>query len=199
MHCAMGDLLVEKTGGPSVFPYQPDGLWEELAGGANNGPYQQSSGEDLYRRSLYTYRKRTVSHPTTSTFDAPAWEICNIKRARTNTPLQSLALLNDTTYVEAARKFAERILSHEESGIESQLKFAFRVALSRLPTERELNNLTAGYNRYLEFYKTNQEVASQLLANGESPTNAELSPDALAAMTSTALVIMNLDETITKE
>ena len=107
---ARAGLLVERVGGPSVFPYQPAGLWEELAGGAGGGPYVQSQGGDLYRRSLYTFRKRTVSHPVLATLDAPSWEVCLLKRPRTNTPLQALALLNDITYVEAARSLAQRIL-----------------------------------------------------------------------------------------
>ncbi len=107
---AVSGLLNRQLGGPSVKPYQPAGMWQELAGGASQGPYVPDKGPNLYRRSLYTYRKRTVPHATTSTFDAPSWEICQVKRARTNTPLQALALLNDTTYVEASRKLGERML-----------------------------------------------------------------------------------------
>ena len=100
---AIAGLLSSKVGGPSVKPYQPDGLWEELAGGAGEAPYVQDKGDKLYRRSLYVYRKRTVPHPAMATFDAPSREICQVKRARTNTPLQALELLNDITYVEAAQ------------------------------------------------------------------------------------------------
>ena len=130
---AVSGLLVDKIGGPSVMPYQPAGLWEELAGGAHDD-YTQGHGDDLYRRSLYMYRKRTVPHPSMATFDAPSWEICQVKRARTNTPLQALALLNDVTYMEAARKFAERMLTEGGSSADSQLTFAFRLATSRAPT-----------------------------------------------------------------
>ncbi len=101
---AISGLLAEKVGGPSVKPYQPAGLWEELAGGAGEDPYVQDKGLNLYRRSLYVYRKRTVPHPAMATFDAPSHEICQVKRQRTDTPLQALALLNDVTYVEAARQ-----------------------------------------------------------------------------------------------
>ena len=94
-----------QIGGPSVKPYQPAGLWEELAGGAGEGPYIQDKGPDLYRRSLYVYRKRTVPHPALATFDAPSRETCQVKRPRTNTPLQALELLNDVAYVEAARRW----------------------------------------------------------------------------------------------
>ncbi len=101
---AISGLLVERVGGPSIKPYQPAGLWEQLAGGAGEGPYVQDKGPDLYRRSLYIYRKRTVPHPALTTFDAPSREVCQVKRPRTNTPLQALELLNDVTYVEAARR-----------------------------------------------------------------------------------------------
>src|SRR5205085_11756734 len=96
---AVSGLLAEKVGGPSVKPYQPAGLWEELAGGAGEGPYVQDHGPNLYRRSLYIYRKRTVPHPVMATFDAPSREICTVRRSRTDTPLQALELLNDVTYV----------------------------------------------------------------------------------------------------
>ncbi len=108
---AVSGLLVEKVGGPSVKPYQPPGLWEQLAGGAGEGPYVQDKAPGLYRRSLYVYRKRTVPHPALTTFDAPSREVCQVKRPRTNTPLQALELLNDVTYVEAARRLAEVMLT----------------------------------------------------------------------------------------
>lgn len=191
-------LLNEEVGGPSVFPYQPDGLWDELAGGANNGPYKRSSGRDLYRRSLYTYRKRTVPHPTTSTFDAPSWEKCQIKRAFTNTPLQALALLNDTTYVEAAKKFAERILNEGGQTLDERIDFAVHVAMSRPPNDIEKTTLKQGYRFYLEYYQGHGDEAKKLLAIGESATEFS-DPAEHAAMTSVASVILNLDSTITKE
>lgn len=191
-------LLNQDIGGPSVFPYQPDGLWEDLAGGANNGPYKQSSGKDLYRRSLYTYRKRTVAHPTTSTFDAPSWEKCQVKRATTNTPLQALALLNDTTYVEAARKFAERILREGGESIDERIEFAILVALARKPTKIEQTTLQQGFEVYLQFYEENLDEATQLLAIGDSNSEATETAE-LAAMTAVASVILNLNTTLTKE
>ena len=191
-------LLNKEIGGPSVFPYQPDGLWDELAGGANNGPYKRSSGRDLYRRSLYTYRKRTVPHPTTSTFDAPSWEKCQIKRASTNTPLQALALLNDTTYVEAAKKFAERIMSEGGQTLDERIDFAVLVAMSRRPTDVERATLKQGFRYYVEFYEGHMDEAKKLLAVGESTTDASNFSE-LAAMTSVASVILNLDQTMMKE
>jgi hypothetical protein len=191
-------LLSEEIGGPPVFPYQPDGLWEDLAGGANNGPYRLSSGADLYRRSLYTYRKRTVPHPTTSTFDAPSWETCQVKRAKTNTPLQALALLNDTTYVEAAKKFAERILSDGGETLDERIDFAVLIAMSRPPTRVEKATLKDGYQFYLQFYNTQPDEAKKLLAIGAS-TSKTSDPSVLAAMTLVASIILNLDTTVTKE
>ncbi len=191
-------LLNGEIGGPSVFPYQPDGLWDELAGGANNGPYKQSSGGDLYRRSLYTYRKRTVPHPTTSTFDAPSWEKCQIKRANTNTPLQALALLNDTTYVEAANQFAERTLREGGEALDGRIDFAVRVAMSRPPNAVEHKTLKQGFQYYLQFYNAHPDEAKKLLAIGESTTENSDSAE-LAAMTSVGSVILNLDTTVTKE
>ncbi len=196
---ALSGLLVEKIGGRSVRPYQPDGLWEELAGGANNGPYVRDTGESLYRRSLYTYRKRTVSHPTVSTFDAPSWEICQIKRGRTNTPLQSLALLNDITYVEAARKLAGRMMIEGGATVESQIRFGYQLATSREPNERQSATLLDGYHEYQKFYSNNPAAAKALLSTGDSPVNDSLPADQLAAMTSVASVLLNLDEVITKE
>src|SRR5207237_2564082 len=135
---AIGGLLVEKVGGPSVKPYQPAGLAEQLAGGAGEGPYVQEKGAGLYRRSLYVYRKRTVPHPILTTFDAPSREVCQVKRPRTNTPLQALALLNDTTYVEAARHLAQLMLTEGGRTPEDRLTFAFRRATARSPSSTEL-------------------------------------------------------------
>ena len=144
---AVSGLLSLKIGGRSVKPYQPAGLWEELAGGAGEGPYNQDTGENLHRRSLYTYRKRTVPHPTTSTFDAPTWETCTVKRSHTNTPLQALALLNDETYVEAARGLAQRMMLEGGSDVEGRLRYGFRLATCRQPEPKEIERLAAAYHR----------------------------------------------------
>ena len=155
---AVCGLLSLKIGGPSVKPYQPAGLWEELAGGAGQGPYQQDTGENLHRRSLYTYRKRTVPHPTTSTFDAPTWESCTAKRSRTNTPLQALALLNDETYVEAARGLAQRMMHEGGSEVDARLRYGFRLATGRQPEPKEIERLTAAYDRYHETFRQDPAV-----------------------------------------
>lgn len=198
-------LLIDRIGGASVYPYQPDGLWEELAGGASNGPYIASQGDDLYRRSMYTYRKRTVSHPTLATFDTPTWETCQLKRPRTNTPLQSLALLNDITYVEAARKLAERMMTepnaktNEAASTVDSIRHGFLLTTLRQPTDTELDVLKQGYGEYLNYYSGQPDDAAKLLATGDSVVESSLPPDRLAAMTSIASILLNLDEAITKE
>ena len=191
-------LLTTKIGGKSVRPYQPDKLWDELAGGAGEGKYVQSHGDDLYRRSLYTYRKRTVPHPTTSTFDAPTFEICQVYRERTNTPLQALALLNGTTYVEAARKLGERMQSEKSTTEAGRLAYGFRLATGRKPTDGERTTLVKSYQRKLKLFQESPEVAKLYLSHGEAKPRGELTPQS-AAYAAVGSVLLNLDETITKE
>jgi hypothetical protein len=192
-------LLVEKIGGPSIKPYQPNGLWEDLAGGAGEGKYVQETGSGLYRRSLYVYRKRTVPHPAMVNFDAPSREFCQVKRARTNTPLQALELLNDVTYVEAARALAQRMLMEGGRTTEERLTYAFRRATSRTPSKAELAILIRGYEKQRARYASDKASAGAMVKNGESPAAPGLDPVELAAYTTTAGVILNLDETITRE
>ncbi len=191
-------LLTERLGGPSIKPYQPAGLWEELAGGAGEGPYIQDKGSDLYRRSLYVYRKRTVPHPMLATFDAPSRETCQVKRPRTNTPLQALELLNDVAYVEAARALAQLMIA-EGGSVDDRITFAFRRATARKPSPAELTVLRAGLERYRAAYGSNKESALQLIWHGDSPLDPKVDPVELAAYLATASVILNLDETITQE
>jgi hypothetical protein len=197
---AASGLLATKIGGPSVRPYQPEGLWDELAGGASQGPYIQSTGDDLYRRSLYTYRKRTVPHPTLAIFNAPSFEMCEVKRMQTNTPLQSLALLNDTTYVEAARHLARRMMAEGGSAPAARVEHGFRLATGRKPGPREMELLTSGLERYLQLYKASPEEAAAFLRHGDSAAQETVDePVPLAAYTALAGTLLNLDETITKE
>lgn len=196
---AISGLLSKKIGGPPVFPYQPDGLWDDLAGGANGGPYKQSTGEDLYRRSLYTFRKRTVSHPTTSTFDAPSFEYCTVDRATTNTPLQALAMLNDTTYTEAARCFASRMMSEGGDSPKERLTFGFRVATSRYPTADELAVLEQSLQQYRTQFEEDQQAAEKILSAGAAPQQKGQPASELASYATIAGILLNLDETITKE
>jgi hypothetical protein len=196
---ATAGLLVEKVGGPSVKPYQPAGLWEELAGGAGEGAYVQDKGPGLYRRSLYVYRKRTVPPPMLATFDAPGREICQVRRARTNTPLQALELLNDVTYVEAARGLAQLMLTEGGATSEGRLAYGFRRATARTPGPDELRVLHRGLERYRQTYEGDRQAAERLVRHGESKPAEKLDPAELAAYTAAAGVILNLDETITKE
>ncbi len=196
---AIAGLLTARIGGPSVKPYQPAGLWEELAGGAGEGPYIQDKGPDLYRRSLYVYRKRTVPHPALATFDAPSRETCQVKRARTNTPLQALELLNDVAYVEAARGLAGLMLDQGGCSPDERIVYAFRRAMARTPSPSELAVLKRGLERYRAAYRADREAALRLIRHGESPTDPNLDPVELAAYTACAGVILNLDETISQE
>jgi hypothetical protein len=194
---AVSGLLVNKIGGPSVMPYQPVGLWEELAGGAHDD-YTQAHGDDLYRRSLYIFRKRTVPHPSMATFDAPSWEMCQVRRASTDTPLQALALLNDVTYVEAARKFAERMLTEGGGTADLRITFAFRLATGRSPSADELHVLRSSLEKYTARFRQSPASASDFVSHGESPRNKSLDVVDLAAHTAMASVLLNMDETISK-
>jgi hypothetical protein len=194
---AVSGLLVPKIGGPSVMPYQPEGLWEELAGGAFE-VYQQGHGDDLYRRSLYVYRKRTVPHPSMATFDSPSWEICQVKRPVTNTPLQALALMNDVVYVEAARKFAERTMKEGGESADSRLTFAFRLATGRQPMTAELASLRSSLDKYVARFKNSPSAAEALLAHGEAPRDKSFDVSELAAHTAICSVLLNLDESVSK-
>jgi hypothetical protein len=200
---AVSGLLDDRLGGPSVSPYQPEGLWEELASredGANwtAQTYRLSTGPDLYRRTMYTFWKRTSPPPTLVTFDAPDRETCTVRRARTNTPLQALILLNDPTYVEASRKLAERMMTEAGAEPAERIAFAFRLATARQPNQVEADVLSRIFEEQLAVYRGNGEMALKLLDVGESPRNEQLDPAELAAWTTVASVILNLDEVVTK-
>jgi hypothetical protein len=199
---AISGLLNPEIGGASVSPYQPAGLWQELAsrGDSKNWSAQffvQSHGKDLYRRTMYTFWKRTSPPPQLVTFDAPDREVCTVRRSRTNTPLQALVLMNDPTYVEAARKLAERMM-HRAKTPEERLAFAFRLATARKPNAQEVAVLTQVLQRQLERYRQDEKAARKLLAVGESAADATLPPVELAGYTMIASVILNLDETVTR-
>ncbi|MCS7025239.1 MAG: DUF1553 domain-containing protein [Bryobacteraceae bacterium] len=192
---AAAGLLVERIGGPSVKPYQPAGLWRELAGGND---YQQDRGEGLYRRSLYTFWKRTAPPPMMVNFDASSRETCVVRETRTNTPLQALNLMNDVTYLEAARKLAERMIREGGASAESRLQHGFRLVLARLPRARELEVLKDSLRFYLDHYQTHVEAAGKLLEQGDAPRPASLEASELAAYAAVASMILNLDEVVTK-
>ena len=189
-------LLSPKIGGPSVKPYQPDGLWQEIA---TDTAYVQSKGEDLYRRSLYTYWKRTVAPPMMVTFDATSRESCTVNRSRTNTPLQALVLMNDVTFIEAARVMAQRELQRATSSPVERVERLFRLVTARIPAQRELEILHSRYLRNLEFYREQPAAAAELVRVGEFPFDREVDEAELAALTTVASLLLNLDEVITKE
>jgi len=197
---AASGLLVEKLGGKSVKPYQPDGLWESISFlGSNTGTFKQDAGDSLYRRSLYTFWKRTSPPPSLLTFDAPSREACTVRRSRTNTPLQALVLLNDKQYVEAARKLAERMLTEGGATPADRAAFAFRTVTSRKPTADELAVLLRVYESELAEFQADADAATKLLAVGDAKRNEVLDAKDLAAWTMVANLVLNLDETVTKE
>ena len=196
---AISGLLVETIGGQSVKPYQPAGLWKPVGfGGSNTSVFKQDVGEKLYRRSMYTFWKRTVPPPTMAIFDAPDRETCQVRRARTNTPLQALALMNDVQFVEAARKFAERVMVEGGSGIDQKITFAYRATIARNPTPSELALVSQLFAEYDAEFKEDSEAAMKLLAIGESPRNESLDASQLASWTLITHLLLNLSETVTK-
>ncbi len=195
----IGGLLVEELGGKSVRPYQPAGLWKPVGfGGSNTSVFKQDKGEKLYRRSMYTFWKRTSPPPTMTAFDAPDRETCQVRRGRTNTPLQALVLMNDVQFIEAARKFAERVISDGGSGVEERVTFAFRTVLTRRPTSSELGTLTQLFRDYQAEFKAVPGSAVKLLAAGEFPRNESLDVNELGAWTMIVHLLLNLSETVTK-
>lgn len=193
---AVSGLLVPTVGGKSVNPYQPVGYWAQLNFPKRTWP--QDHGEAIYRRGLYTHWQRSFLHPSLLAFDAPSREECTAQRPRSNTPLQALVLLNDPTYVEAARVFARRILEEGGDSVESKITFAYREALCRVPTDQEVSLLNGLLAEHLQQYKDDSEAAKRLVSIGEweSP-EAETAVD-VAAWTSVARVILNLPEFITR-
>lgn len=189
---AASGLLVEKIGGPSVKPYQPEGLWEEIAMGKPK--YVRSQGDDLYRRSVYTYWKRTVPHPAMITFDAAERNVCIVTRQSTSTPLQALALMNDTTIVEAARILGEKTLQQGGESVEEQAAWAFRRVTSRKPSSRELHILKRLFDDQRE--SVTAQEAAELLLVGDKLSNPALDNRDLAAATAVALAIFNHDEAV---
>jgi hypothetical protein len=195
---AISGLLVEKIGGPSVKPYQPEGLWLDLIQNGS-GEYVQDHGEKLYRRSLYTFWKRTIPPPAMANFDAPSRESAVLHRSVTNTPLQALNLLNDVTYLEAARLLAERMLREGGSTSANRIAFAFRLATGRRATATESAILGDALEYARKRFADRQDAAVKFLAVGEYPRDQKLDVKELASYASVASLILNLDKTITKD
>ncbi len=194
-------LLKERVGGPSVFPYQPKGLWEDIAfgDGFSAQSYVPSHGDDLYRRSMYTFWKRTSPPPSLATFDAPDREKCTARRLLTNTPLQALVLLNDPTYMEASRALAGRMILEGGNDPAKRITYAFELATARPPAPNELQILRSLEEKELAEYRHDPASARKLISVGESKPPANIDPVEMAAWTTVASAILNLDETITKE
>jgi mono/diheme cytochrome c family protein len=192
---AISGLLVSQVGGPSVRPYQPAGLWEESGTGKT---YVQDQGEKLYRRSLYTFWRRTAPPPSMLIFDAVSREVCTAKRESTSTPLQALVLLNDPQFVEAARVLAQRLwkVAPDDAGL--RVEMAFRLATGRLPEPRERAILEQAYDEQLALFGENPEEALEYLETGEGPVLEDVPVDELAATAVLASTLMNLDEFIMK-
>jgi hypothetical protein len=196
---AVSGLLIKTIGGRSVKPYQPAGLWKPVGfGGSNTSTFVQDTGDKLFRRSMYTFWKRTVPPPSMAMFDAPDRETCQVRRARTNTPLQALVLMNDVQYVEAARKFAERVMTECGANVDERATFAFRSVLNRRPNTTELQIMTNLLDEYLRQFRSDPESATKLLAAGESPRNDQLDPAELAAWSMVTHLLLNLSETVTR-
>jgi hypothetical protein len=196
---AISGLLNVKMGGPAVKPYQPDGLWEQLSAFQGRKLFERSKGADLWRRSVYSYWKRTAPPPSMTVFDAPTREFCVIRRPMSSTPLQALALLNDEMYIETARILAERLIREGGTTPASRLAYGFRLATSRKPSAEETAVLEAGFQQRLKQYRADKAAAEKLLSAGEAPRDRSLDPAELAAYTTAAGVILNLDEVITRQ
>jgi Protein of unknown function (DUF1553)/Protein of unknown function (DUF1549)/Planctomycete cytochrome C len=192
-------LLVTRLGGPPVFPYQPSGLWEERANeGSNTKVYKRGDGESLYRRSLYTFWKRTCPPPLMSVFDVPDRVACAVRRSSTNTPLQALATLNDEQFLECARRLAARTL-REDSTDRERLTKLFRRATGRHPAEADLQTLERGLSALVSRYRAAPADAAVLLRQGSNSPDANLDRADLAGWMLVASVILNLDETLVRD
>ena len=187
-------LLNGQIGGPSVKPYMPPGIWKSIS----NAAYKQDKGARLYRRSMYTYWRRTIPPPTMMTFNAAEREVCIVRKDLTTTPLQALVLMNNKTFVEAARFLAERALRLRITEPHKRLEWVFHTVLSRNPTQDELEVLVADLNLYLNDFTKRPEDAKKLLMVGDKKADANLSASELAAYALVISTIFNLDEAITQ-
>jgi len=188
-------LLVDRAGGPGVLPYQPAGIWEEATFGVKK--YVQSKGDDLHRRSLYVFWRRIVG--PTSFFDSGARQVCTVKVARTNTPMHALVTLNDPAYVEAARVLAQRVLQTAPPDDAARIDRIYRLALARPARAEELRILGARLATLRTQYGADPAEARLLARSGEAPRPTELDPVEHAAWTAVCALVLNLDETLSKE
>jgi hypothetical protein len=193
---AAAGLLVEKRGGPSVKPYQPEGLWKDIS--MQDMDYVQSHGPDLYRRSMYTFWKRTIAPPMMMNFDAANREACVVREHRTNTPLQALNLMNDVTFLEAARFIGQRMLQEAGPDPAARLRHGFKLVLARMPSAAEEQVLRDSLRFHLDYF-ADAARAKEFLAVGESPADPALKARDLAAYGAVASLLLNMDEAVTKE
>jgi hypothetical protein len=192
-------LLVPTMGGKGVKPYQPPNIWEPVGFvGSNTREYKQDHGDALYRRSIYTFFKRTAPPPFMATFDAPNREQSCSRRERSNTPLQALLLMNDVQHFEAARALAQRMLIEGGNTFSERIAFGFRTVLARRPSAEETNIIEQAFKHHLERYASDPSAARDVISVGESKPRADLSEQELAAYTLTANLLLNLDETLTR-
>ncbi|MDQ2899654.1 MAG: DUF1553 domain-containing protein [Acidobacteriota bacterium] len=191
---AASGLLVEKLGGPSVKPYQPPGLWQELAGGKG---YVPDTGDGLYRRSLYTFWKRTVAPPFMVNFDSPNRETCTVRENRTDTPIQALNLMNDETFLETSRKLAERMID-SGGAPERRIDYGYRLVLARPAKPNEEAVMLDALTRFERRYRADPKSAGEFVSYGASPRVSTIDASTLAAYSAVASLILNLDETVTK-
>jgi hypothetical protein len=196
---AVSGLMARKIGGPSVYPYMPAGVWSETNRYGNLKNYKASSGDDLYRRSFYTIWKRTAAPPTMLLFDAPNREVCTPKRSRTNTPLQALALLNEVTFVEAARALAERMILEGGDDPSARITTGYRLATARKPDPETLAALRKGLDARLAEFHAAPETAVSMISHGASKAGEGIAAPELAAYTVTANILLNLDRVITRD
>jgi hypothetical protein len=196
---SVSGLLVGTLGGPSVKPYQPPGIWQAVGyPSSNTATFERDRGPALYRRSMYTFWKRTAPPPTMSLFDAPSREACTVQRARTNTPLQALVLMNDVQFVEAARALAQRLMLEGGTTTAERIASGFRLVTGRRPEDAEVRTAQRVYEAQLADYRRDPHSAEELLAFGEFAPEVALDRPALAAWTIVASMLLNLDETLTK-
>jgi hypothetical protein len=191
---ASSGLINEKIGGPSVYPYQPKGLWESIS---NYHRYKEQTGDTLYRRSMYTIWKRTAPPPMMLNFDASERHFCVVKRQKTSTPLQALVVMNDPQFVEASRVVAERMLK-QPGDLSEKLSYGFMALTSRRPSSKEVQILNDLYQEELVDFRTNPGRARAILSTGGHPVDKLLNPADLAAGTIVASTIMNFDEFLIK-
>jgi hypothetical protein len=193
---ALSGLLSREVGGPSVYPPQPDGLWQAAFNGQRT--WSTSQGDDRYRRGLYTFWRRTIPYPSMATFDAPSRELCTVRRVRTNTPLQAFVTLNDPVYVEAAQALARRIVREGGATVDDRVRYALRLCLGRTPETGQVKVLGDLLARELDHYRHDLEAARALATEPLGPLPAGMEPAELAAWTTVANVLLNLDGVLTK-